>query len=160
MGRLALGATGAATVLLALAALTACSAPAVRDGDTGEVTQGGDIDVFTLHVGDCFSDSAQDEVSDVPVVPCTEAHDDEVFAEFDMPDGDFPGKDAFDSAASEQCDPEFAAFVGTEYTDSDLEYFTITPTADGWDQLGDRVVQCAVYDPSGRTTGSLKGTAR
>ncbi len=101
-----------------------------------------------------------DEISDVPVVPCAEPHDNEVFYEFSMPDGDYPGDDAFDAAATEQCDPQFASFVGTDYADSVLAYSTLTPTSDGWDQVGDRVVQCAVYDPSGKTTGTLEGSAR
>ncbi len=160
MSRLSLGAASAAAIVLALSALTACSTPAVRDGDSGTVTQGGDIDVFTLHVGDCYDDTEGDTVSEIPVVPCGDAHDNEVFYEFDLPDGDFPDDDAIDAAVSEQCDPQFADFVGVEYPDSDLGYYPITPTEDGWNELGDRVVQCAVYDPSGKTTGTLKGSKR
>jgi len=159
MGRLTLGATSAATVILALAALSACSSGAVRD-DNGDVTQGGDTDVFSLQVGDCFNDTAADEVSSVPIVPCTESHDNEVFFEFSMPDGDYPSDDEFQAAATEQCDPVFASFIGVDYNDSDLDYAWMTPTSDGWSSLNDRVVQCVVYDPNGQVTGSLKGSAR
>lgn len=40
------------------------------------------------------------------------------------------------------------------------EWFPLTPTEAGWDQLGDRVVQCVIYDPSlAKIEGSLEGVA-
>lgn len=160
MGRLTVGAAGAAA-LIALAALTACSSSSpVRDDDTGEVTEGGSADVFTVHVGDCFNDTSESEVSELPLVPCSEPHDNEVFYEFDLPDGDYPGDTAIETATTTECDPVFATFIGTAYEDSELAYSWLSPTEESWDQVGDRAVQCVVYDPSGQTTGTLKGSAR
>lgn len=48
---------------------------AVRDEDSGEVTESGQADVFTLSVGDCLDEQTGEEISDVPLVPCSEPHD-------------------------------------------------------------------------------------
>lgn len=62
----------------------------VRDGETQEVTESGDLDVFKLAVGDCFNDAGSTMVSEIPVVPCSDPHDYEVYHEVEMPAGDFP----------------------------------------------------------------------
>lgn len=68
-------------------ALSGCSAlngilggnDAQRD-DEGNVTEGSNVDVFSLKVGDCMpATNASGEITDVDVVPCSEPHTDEVF---------------------------------------------------------------------------------
>lgn len=148
-----------AGVMLA-AGLSACSGNATRDSSSEEITSAGAADVFSLRVGDCFNDVSQDQVSDVPGVPCTTPHDNEVYYLFQMPDGDFPGEAAIDAAVEESCLPEFESYVGIPYADSTLDYFPLTPTEASWNGLKDREVVCSVYDPAGQTTGTLKGAAR
>ena len=64
---------------------------------------GDDGNVFSLEVGTCFDDpESLTEVSDVPIVECTEPHDTEVYHLFDMPDGDVPGDAAVNQAAQEE----------------------------------------------------------
>ncbi|WP_052337107.1 septum formation family protein [Nocardioides alkalitolerans] len=132
---------------------------AQRDDTSGEITSSGEADVFTLEVGDCLLDTDSEQLTDVPAVPCTEAHDTEVFHSFEMPDGDWPGDDAIDTAAQEECLPAFEEFVGLAYEESTLEVGPITPTQDGWEELDDHEVLCLVYDPAGQTEGSLAGAA-
>ncbi len=164
MSKMIRGAMSAGLLLLAAGALTACSSAndAVRDAGTGEVTEAGTVDVFALTLGDCFNDDpgAGEELSSLPVTPCDTAHDNELYFEFDMPDGDFPSQEEFDAAADAQCIPAFESYVGIAYADSELDYWYLSPTADGWEQIPDRTVQCAVWDPSGKLSGSAKGTAR
>lgn len=132
----------------------------VRDETTSEIVDGGDLDVFTLTVGDCFNDEGSGEsISSVPVVPCADPHDNEVYFEFELPDGDFPGDDALTAAADETCTREFQTFVGIAYEESELYWFDLRPTQGGWEEIGDRVIQCAVYDAS-PVTGTLKGAQR
>lgn len=137
------------TLLLAFAA-SAC-------GDDG-------TSVFDLGVGDCFNDTSQtlegDVVFEVPVVPCSELHDNEIYFEYSMTDAVFPGSDAALESAGLRCVDEFEGFVGVDYLDSELEVFPITPTAQSWDE-GDRVVYCALYalDLS-KLTGSMQGSRR
>ncbi|MGC3986493.1 MAG: septum formation family protein [Pseudorhodoferax sp.] len=134
---------------------------AVRDDTTSEITDAGDIDVFTLAVGDCFNDvDTAEEISSLPVVPCSDSHDNEVFYEFTLPDGDLPAASEIDDAVLENCAPAFASFVGMTYEESTLDYWDIRPTQEGWDSIGDRVVQCAIFDPAGPVTGTLAGAQR
>ncbi|MCE7482369.1 hypothetical protein LZG07_10615 [Microbacterium profundi] len=82
----------AGTALALSIALSGCSAlnnlivggsnDAQRDEETGEVTEGSNIDIFSLKVGDCMPTSdTTGEITDADVVPCSEPHADEVFFE-------------------------------------------------------------------------------
>lgn len=158
----------AGILLVAGLALSGCSAiqgifggPSVsRDADTQEVTEAGTADVFTMRVGDCYDDQSADEVSDVPAVPCADPHDNEAYFQFSMDGDEWPGDDAITAAADEQCTPEFEKFVGIAYADSVLDWYPITPTQGSWEELGDRVVICSIYEPSTKVQGSLAGVAR
>lgn len=162
----------AAIALAAAAALSGCSAisqfmPAtqpVRDAETGEVTEQNDhADVFAIEVGDCLNTaglSSVDQVSDVPVVPCTEPHDDEVYHAYEVADGEFPGEETIESDAMTTCQEEFASFIGVAYEESALDFWPMYPTEGSWEN-GDREVLCIAWDPSGaKLTGSLAGAAR
>lgn len=158
----------AGLAILATTALSGCSVidsllgepgSAVRD-EEGQVTESGDVDVFAIAVGDCFDDedTSGTEITSVPIVPCEEPHDNELFHEFTLADGDYPGDDEVATQADDGCFAAFPNFVGIAYEESTLEYFPITPTSASWGG-GDRVIQCAVYDPAGKTTGTLAGKA-
>lgn len=165
--RRALMLAGAALALSV--ALSGCSAindilgsgagDADRDEETGQVTESDNIDVFALKVGDCKMASATGEIQDVDVVPCTESHDEEVYYEFKMDDGDF-SEEAVDAASQECIGAGFTDFIGVAYDDSTLEVYPITPTKRTWEELDDRVIQCVVSDPAGPVEASLKGAAR
>lgn len=131
----------------------------VRDGESQEITEGGDLDVFTLKLGDCFDDVDGTQVTEIPVIPCAEPHDNEVYHEYTLPDGEFPGDESVNASATEQCEAEFAEFVGMAYADSALDFGYFVPTSGSWDE-GDRVVQCMVYEPSAKVSGTLAGAAR
>ncbi|MGR2751403.1 septum formation family protein [Agromyces arachidis] len=156
-----------AAALLA-ASLTGCSAigqfltgPAQpeRDATTQEITEAGDADVFALRVGDCLDMVVADQVESVPVVPCSEPHSDEVYHDFQMPDGEFPGDDAVNSAAETGCLDAFQPFVGMAFEESQLDISWYVPTQDSWNQMNDRAISCMVSDPAGEVTGTLAGAA-
>lgn len=158
--------TTAALALVTASALAGCSiigdllgpGSAVRD-DEGQVVEEGDVDVFSLAIGDCFDDEGSaEEVTSVPIVPCDQPHDNEVFHEFEIADGEFPGDDAVSTEADEKCVAAFDAFAGIAYADSTLDVFSLRPTAAGWEQ-GDRLVQCAIYDPAQQVSGTLSNAA-
>lgn len=135
---------------------------ASRD-ERGEIVEGGDLDVMTLQVGDCFDDpeDGEDVVFDVAAVPCSQPHDNEVFAvetvDATLSSGDFPGRDALQAQSLERCSGQlFDDYVGTAYLDSALDVFSLTPTSESWDQ-GDRGIVCALYRLD---LGKLTGTAR
>lgn len=131
-----------------------------RDSQSGEIVGGGTTDVFTLAVGDCLNDeSAEGEVSEVPTVPCAEAHQYEVYGEVTIPGEEWPGDESLTQQADDGCYAQFQPFAGIAYEDSTLEFNYYTPTQGSWEEMGDRLVTCVIYD-SGATTGSLAGAAR
>jgi hypothetical protein len=102
--------------------------------------------VFNLKVGDCLDvSSLEGEVETAPTIECTEAHEAEVYATTDMPDGDFPGDEAVGEAAAEFCIDSFEAFVGMAYEDSTVFANWLTPTDSSWGQ-GDRELLCFAYE--------------
>ncbi|MFS0893921.1 septum formation family protein [Microbacterium sp. 179-I 3D3 NHS] len=165
--RRALALAGAALALSL--ALTGCSAlnsilgggpaDADRDDETGQVTESANIDVFALKVGDCKMSSATGLIEAVDVVPCDEPHDEEVYHEFRMDDGEF-SEEAVDAATDGCIGDAYTDFVGVIWDESTLDVYPITPTKETWEQLNDRVIQCVISDPAGPVTGTLKGAAR
>lgn len=130
---------------ITLAVVTAVLALSAGGCSIAELLRG-DGNVFELAVGDCFDTAAAGgEVSDVPIVDCSEPHDNEVFHTFEVEDGDYPGNEALVARAEEECIPAFADYVGTDYASSRLDIFPITPTEGSWSD-GDREVICALYD--------------
>ncbi|MFD4993701.1 septum formation family protein [Cellulosimicrobium cellulans] len=135
---------------------------AQRDEPGGEVTEASDADVFSIQVGDCLVTAKLpdgENVESVPVVPCSEPHDAEVYAETELPEGDYPGDEAIEASADEFCLGEFEAFVGLSYDESAYYYWPFTPREDGWTSLDDRVVQCVLDTDGTDVTGSLQGSA-
>lgn len=158
--------TGALTATIALSGCSVLnslmpSSKPVRDSETGEIAESQDnADVFSIRAGDCLnSSSLGTEVSAVPVVPCADSHEDEIYFVFDLPEGDFPGDFEVGELADETCTAEFNNFVGKAWEESQLDWWPFTPTADSWSG-GDREILCAVYDPAGKVTGTLAGSAR
>ena len=118
--------------------------------------------VFDLAVGDCFDDGDMsvegvEEVGEVPMVECSEPHDNEVYAVVGI-DGDrFPGEIAMRTEADEVCLDAFEGFVGLDYQTSVLDFGWLVPTAETWD-AGDRVVACFIYRMDlEKVAGTLQG---
>ena len=159
----------AGTALALTVALSGCSAinnilsggpaDADRDEETGQVTESSSIDIFALKVGDCKMKSESGLIESADVVPCGEPHDEEVYFEITMDDGEF-SDEAVDTATQGCIGDAFTDFVGVIWDESTLDVYPITPTQDTWDQYNDRIVQCVISDPAGPVTGSLAGAAR
>ncbi len=158
-------AAGAALVLIATVSLTGCATisglfgGAVRD-DEGQISEGGQVDVLTLAVGDCLVGVEEGMQSSVDAVPCAEEHDLEAFHDFTLPAGDFPGEETVDQAAIEGCHTAFEEFIGLSYDESVLVYTYFYPSEESWTQADDRLITCLVGEESGPVTGTLAGAAR
>ena len=132
----------------------------------GNIVDGGTVDAFTIRLGDCFNDTGAlgtdeaGEVSSLPGVPCSEPHDNEVYAVFDVRFDSFPGDDQMSDAAFEQCLNRFAGFVGVDYESSTLDITALYPSSQSWSVQDDREVICAVFEMNGeKLTGSAKDSA-
>ena len=133
--------------------------------ESGAIVDGGNVDAFSMRLGDCFDNThsfASDqggEVTTLPGVPCSEPHDNEVFAIFDVDYNAFPGDEPMAEIAFDQCLERFEGFVGLEYESSVLDITALYPSATSWAQ-DDREVICAIFDMNGeKRTGSAKDTA-
>jgi len=129
-----------------------------RDG-SGAIVSEGTVGAFNVRVGDCFNDSNlfSKEVLSVAGVPCSEPHDNETFAVFDLSLASYSDEDSMFELAHESCAARFEAFVGKDYESSALEITTMYPSAASWAQ-NDREVVCAVYDmEASKLVGSVAG---
>lgn len=131
--------------------------------ESGAIVKEGSVGAFQIQVGDCFDDTSSSynqltgEVSDLPGVPCSDPHDNEVFAVFDLKAASFPEEDALSEMVFESCINRFPSFVGKDYESSSLDITTLYPSRESWERKNDREVVCAVYDME---ANKLKGSAR
>ncbi len=125
------------------------------------------MSVFSIWVGDCFDDSQEVldagadvvEFQDLAGLPCSEPHDNEVYAVFDLYLERFRGASALYDMASDECLERFESFVGMSYAESILDIFYLAPTAESWSQGNDREISCAIFHLEGeKLTGSMSGS--
>jgi hypothetical protein len=148
------------TAGLALLTVSACSLlpsnEPERDAE-GAITAEAATDAFSLAVGDCIDDPGVENVSDIRALPCDQPHVFEAFAGTDMPDGDYPGDAAANTAASTFCAREFASFIGLEYDASMLKMLYFYPVEESWKAMKDREILCFVAEKS---EAPVRGTLR
>lgn len=115
--------------------------------------------VFNLKVGDCFDDESSNStgVSDVPVVDCADPHDNEVYADTELPDGSYPGEASISETGDEFCLNEFEGYVGKDYYESVLRISYFLPSTQSWAD-GDRLITCYAYQLETKTEGTIKGS--
>lgn len=163
---LSLGATGLSSIAPTPSASPGTSQNSGSDdtGASGEGSPGGEdtetVTVNELAVGHCLPlVEWEEEVYELPIVPCDQAHTDEVYFIFDAPDGEYPGDDGLQTLATDRCDAAFAEFIGVPYAESQFDNYWFVPTEASWKRLNDRAIQCIVvsYD---EVTGTLEGAAR
>lgn len=121
----------------------------------GEVTTGGNETFAGVQVGDCANNLTEGVDTGVDLVPCSQPHQGQVFAIYDLPDGPYPGEDAAFSAAQSGCLVRVPAALGDAPEAQDLRTFVYFPQAANW-SAGDRQVICAALSPT-PMTGSLPG---
>ncbi|MEU0132719.1 septum formation family protein [Streptomyces sp. NPDC006296] len=116
--------------------------------------------VFSLSPGDCYN--PQSGVSDteelsVEIVPCDEAHEGQVVAEFDIEgESEYPGEDGATTIADKRCPAESQDFLSDTWTVPEgVGLFYYFPTADSW-KTGDRAVSCTYAKESGTFSGTLR----
>lgn len=114
-----------------------------------------------LALGDCLDQEAlEDTVATTePKVDCSAPHDLEVYASLTLDDGDYPSVEKLVNFGSKECATEFTTFVGLDFGISALDFQYYYPTESSWAN-GDRGVDCVVFDPTQRTSGSLAGAKR
>ena len=157
----ALRAVGAVvTAVVALGALTGCSFFGRNDKTTV-------VSALKAKPGDCLvaPKAITAEVTDVTVVPCTQPHQQEVYAlaGYPLPAGTektaaYPGEAVLKAFADGACLGAFSGYVGSDYRDSSLFFTYLLPSARGWQAGDDRDVTCVITTTGSTRTSSVKGS--
>ena len=117
--------------------------------DSGDIVESGGLGVLAINVGDCLQLPDETLVQSVEGVPCGAPHDAQLYAEFDLPEGPFPGDVNLEQQAADGCYDRWTGAVGTVYeNDTELDFTFFTPVEEGW-QEGDRGVQCMIVTVDG-----------
>jgi hypothetical protein len=129
---------------------------ATRQSSTGQITHSGGLDVFALATGDCF-DNPKDtqDIESVTAIPCTQAHDSQVFAKFDLSgdDDSYPASDALNKMADAGCNSRTAG-IDKSKTTANMTIRVLFPEQDAWAD-GQRTVSCLIVNPTPTITSSL-----
>lgn len=108
--------------------------------------------IVDLRVGDCLAETPEEGIAYVArVVPCSHPHVAEVYAVYDMADGDYPGDGAVSADAEEGCGLALTSEITVGF--DDVAMFEFHPTQLSWDN-GSRGVTCVAL-LNGPQTGSL-----
>ncbi|MFF1822028.1 DUF4190 domain-containing protein [Kribbella sp. NPDC058245] len=109
---------------------------------SGQVTETTNVRPDKLKVGDCVeSIDAEGEIRNMKLVPCSGPNGGEVYANFELPAGKWPGLSAVQADAEAGCTDRADALKGQAAKESDIYY--LHPVEESW-SLGDRGVTCLV----------------
>jgi len=130
---------------------------AVALGGAGGSSSGGEVSAAKLVVGHCVDGLREsDDVAGLPVLPCEQPHEGEVFAIVELPAGPYPGDETLGQQAQRECLKQFEEYAPSSVADDKVELFYLHPSELSW-TAGDRGVTCVATDPTTKRTGSLKG---
>jgi len=129
--------------------------------------QGDCIDLRATGDGGAATTRAQPDANATPRgsnelilrLDCNLPHQYEVIAVVDSGVTGEPDDAALVAAAKQLCPPAFASYVGTPYQDSSFEVGWVLPSAE---QRARKVTKigCLAFDPTGKLTSSVRGSAR
>jgi hypothetical protein len=131
-----------------------------QEGFRDAASDGADV-TFSIGEGECFDaqdGSLEGYAYDVDRVPCTGRHDAEVFANFTMKQGDYPGDDKVNDVADTKCYALQDRYAMDPWAvPDDVDVYSFTPTPQSW-RVGDREITCMFgnVDEKGGLTGSLR----
>ena len=135
--------------------------------DQNEIIESGGLGAFAIEVGDCLNLPSEDfeigeEMTSVEGMPCSQAHNAQAYALFDLTgfSDAFPGAAAFAEQSGTGCLDRFESFVGVPYEQSELYFMTLQPTREGWVQMDDREITCLLVPESGTFSYDAQNSKR
>lgn len=127
---------------------------AKRDNN-GQVNQKGSLGVTDLKVGDCFDmPSGDSDIASVTAIPCTQAHDSQIFAEPAISESTYPGTDTLQTEGKTACDATDAQASISSSVPSDVDVEIFFPEEDTFNS-GTDYFSCAIQSPSKDLTESF-----
>lgn len=128
-----------------------------RSAATGQIAHQGTASIFSLRPGDCFQNpvgSGELHVGNVTAVPCTTAHNAQVFAIFQLNAAGYPGRAAMLQLADRGCRARVARYVDRSKLTGTMSLHFVFPEPGSW-AAGRRSVSCLIVDASKDLTSSL-----
>jgi Septum formation/Domain of unknown function (DUF4190) len=132
------------------------SSTATRQSATGKITHRGDLGVFALVTGDCFDNPTNTQnIESVTAIPCTQPHDSQVFAKFDLKGSDdaYPAPATLNKLADTGCNARTGS-IDKPKTTADMTIRVLFPEQDSWTD-GQRTVSCLIVSSKRTVTTSL-----
>ena len=128
--------------------------PAQR-GSTGSVNQAGSMQASDLKVGDCFDNpTADSNISSITAIPCTEAHDSQVFAEPAAKESTYPGDTALSSEADSDCNDTTTQGTISQDAPDSLEVTALYAQDSSSFDDGNNYITCFIVSDSKNLTKS------
>ena len=142
-------------VVIGVAAIVGAAVALAGRGSSSDAA--GEVSASKLAVGHCVDGLREsDDLTSLPVVPCGQPHEGEVFALVDLPAGPYPGDEDLKRSAQDECLRHFETYAPSSVADDKVELFYLHPSPLSWAD-GDRSITCVATDPTAKRTGSLKG---
>ncbi len=140
-------------VVVALIAIGLSAAP--QRSASGQVTQPGATSVYSLRTGDCLQNpAARLGITTVPVVPCSQRHNAQVFAVFAVAGSGYPGTAALQHQAAQGCHARIAGIINQSLVTNSMTLQYLFPESQSW-AGGHRAITCLVVDSSADLTTSV-----
>jgi hypothetical protein len=121
---------------------------------SGNVSQAGSLGIGDLKVGDCFNaPSSSSDISSVTAIPCTQAHDSQVYAEPKITESTYPDSTTLDKEAGSDCDSAAKSGINPSVPTDAQEAYYAAQDSSTFDQ-GFNYIVCAIQSPSKNLTQS------
>jgi hypothetical protein len=122
---------------------------------SAQVRHRGSVDVFSLRVGQCFDNppGQAPDVNTVPVLACTRPHNAQVFAEFSVRGGAYPGLAALQRRATSGCNARIAR-LDQQKVSGNMDIRFLFPRLLSW-YRGHREIACIVTSPTDNLNSSV-----
>ena len=140
LGRVVIG----LVVIGGIAAYHYATADPAQRNSNGQVSQSGSLQATDLQVGDCFdSPSGTGTITSVKAIPCTQAHDSQVYDEPVITESSYPGEATLEAEAKTDCGTDDAQASISQAAPSDLEILFYVPDDQNTFEAQDYII-CAL----------------
>jgi Septum formation len=124
----------------------------------GAVTRPGTVAPADLQGGDCVEvpRDVSGPVTAMPIMPCSQTHNGQVFATIAADDTSYPGDNTLETEGLDKCRAAAQDYLDGKQTL--LHVVVFVPTSTRWD-LGDRKESCLLVDREKDITGEIRADA-
>ena len=126
-----------------------------RSPSTGQVTHKATVSIFALRAGDCFQyPGAKIAITEVTLLPCTQAHNAQVYAVFPATGSSYPGPAALHRQSAAGCRARLRGNVNGSLITNTMSGQFLYPEPGSW-AAGERTIRCLIVDSSADMTSSV-----